>query len=193
MLQLFGLLSGILPIIGVIPYDRDIFKRKTKPHRGSFLIWSILGCIAFSTQIAKGATWSLFLPGADTIATLSIFILSIRYGIGGLNKHDVGGLLLAALGLALWYYTKQPLVALLIVIAIDAIGTVLTLVKTWKDPHSETFSSWLLAAFGGLCAAMAVGKLSFALLVYPIYIFVANGSVNLIIALRKGQVVKAVG
>lgn len=187
MLQFFGLLSGILPIIGVIPYDRDIFKRKTKPHRGSFLIWSVLGAIAFFTQLAKGATWSLFLPAADTVATLSIFILSIWHGMGGLNKRDAGSLLLAALGLLLWYFTSQPLTALLITIGVDAVGTVLTVIKTWEDPHSETFSSWLLAALGGLFAVFAVGKLSFALLVYPLYIFIANGSVNVVILLRKGQ------
>lgn len=188
MLQFFGLLSGILPMLGVIPYDRDIFRHKTKPHRGSFLIWSVLGGIAFFTQLAKGATWSLFLPGADTLATLSIFVLSIWYGTGGLNKRDVSGLLLAALGLMLWYFTKQPLTALVIAICVDAVGTVLTVIKTWEDPHSETFSSWLLAALGGLLAAFAVGKLSFALLVYPIYIFIANGSVNVVILLRKDKI-----
>jgi hypothetical protein len=193
MLQFFGLLSGILPMIGVIPYDRDIFKRKTKPHRGSFLIWSVLGGIAFFTQFAKGATWSLFLPGADTLATLSIFILSIRYGTGGLNKRDVGGLLLAALGLILWYFTKQPLTALLIAICVDAVGTILTIIKTWEDPRSETFSSWLLAALGGLFAALAVGRISFALLVYPVYIFVANGAVNVVMLLRKSNVKMKLG
>jgi hypothetical protein len=188
MLQSFGFLSGILPMIGVVPYDRDIFRRKTRPHRGSFLIWSILGGVAFFTQFAKGATWSLFLPGADTIATLSIFILSIRYGTGGLNKRDVGGLVLAALGLVLWFVTKQPLVALLLVIGIDAVGTVLTAIKTWEDPHSETFLSWLLASLGGLFAVFAVGKLSFVLLVYPTYIFTANGSINIVMLLRRKSV-----
>jgi hypothetical protein len=188
MLQLFGFLSGLLPMLGVIPYDRDIFRRKTKPHRGSFLIWSILGAIAFFIQLAKGATWSLFLPAAETLATLSIFILALRYGTGGLNKRDIGALILAGVGLALWHFTRQPLTALLIVIGVDAIGTVLTIIKTYDEPHSETFSSWLLASLGGLFAVFAVGKVSFALLVYPIYIFVANGAVNVTILLRKGKV-----
>jgi hypothetical protein len=187
MFQFFGLLSGVLPILGVIPYDRDILGHKTKPHRGSFLIWSILGAIAFFSQAAKGATWSLFLPGADTVATLSIFVLSIRYGIGGLSKRDAIGLACAAVGLVLWYLTKQPLVALLLTIGIDAVGTVLTLIKTWEDPESETFVSWLLAALGGLFAVFAVGKISFTLLVYPLYILVANAAVNVVMLLRRGK------
>jgi hypothetical protein len=188
MLQFFGLLSGILPLIGVIPYDRDIFKHKTKPHRSSFLIWSILGSIAFFTQLAKGATWSLFLPAADTLATLSIFILSLWYGTGGLNKRDIAGLCLAGVGLVLWYFTKEPLTALLITVGIDTVGTVLTLIKTYHEPHSETFSSWLLASLGGLFALFAVGELSFSLLLYPAYIFIANGAVNVVMLLRCGKV-----
>lgn len=185
MLGIFGLLSGILPVLGVIPYDRDILKHKTKPHRGSFLIWSVLGGVAFFTQLAQGGTWSLFLPGADTVATLSIFILSIWYGVGGLNKRDVLGLLLAALGLALWAITRQPLAALLITIGVDLVGTILTLIKTWEDPDGETFSSWFLAALGGIFAVFAVGRVSFGLLLYPIYIFCANASVNVVMFLRR--------
>ena len=185
MLHVFGLLSGLLPLLGMFPYVRDILRHKTKPHRGSFLIWTVLGAIAFFSQLAKGATWSLFLPAADTVATCSIFGLSLWYGAGGLNKRDMGALLLAAVGLFLWYFTKQPLTALLVVIGVDAIGTVLTVIKTHREPHSETFSSWLLASLGGLFATLAVGKLSFALLVYPIYIFLANGAVDVTILLGR--------
>jgi hypothetical protein len=185
MLQIFGVLSGLLPIVGVIPYDRDILRHKTRPHRSSFLIWSILGGIAFSTQLAKGASWSLFLPASDTIATFSIFVLSIWYGSGGFSKKDMAGLLMAAMGLILWYFTKEPFIALLITIGVDALGTVLTLVKTWAEPESETFSSWLLAALGGLFAAFAAGKGSAALLAYPVYIFVANAAVGIVILLRR--------
>jgi hypothetical protein len=187
MLQAFGLISGFLMLFSTLPYTRDILRLKTKPHRGSFLIWVVLGSIAFFSQFANGATWSLLLPATDTLATFSIFILSLRYGIGGLNKRDGGGLLLAGFGLIIWYFTKQPLAALLITIGIDAVGTVLTVLKAYDEPHTETFSSWLLASLGGLFAAFAAGKLSFALLVYPLYIFVANGAVDGAILLGKKE------
>jgi hypothetical protein len=185
MHQFFGLLSGILPALAGYPYIRDVLARKTKPHRGSFAIWTALGAIAFFTQLAKGATWSLLLPTADTIVTASIFVLSVKFGVGDLNRRDITGIVLAGIGLVLWYCTKQPLVALLIVIGIDAVGSVLTVLKAFEDPHSETFSSWLLASLGGLFAALAVGHMSFALLVYPVYIFLANGAVDVAIVLGK--------
>jgi hypothetical protein len=177
----FGLASGVLPLAAAIPYMRDIAHHKTKPHRVSFFIWSVLAAIAFFTQLAGGARWSLFLPAADGLVTLAIFMMALGYGEGGFTARDYAALVLAAVGLGLWYVTKQPVLALLIVILVDAIGAVLTLIKTYHDPTSETFSLWLLASLGGLCAALAVGQISFALLVYPLYIFVANGSVNVVI------------
>jgi hypothetical protein len=184
MSEAFGILAGILPLIAAIPYISDILKGKTRPHRGSFLIWSVLGAIAFGSQAATGASWSLTLPAADTLATLIIFGLSIKYGMGGLNRRDVSALMVAGIGLVAWYYTHQPLVALLITIGIDAIGTLLTLLKTYAEPHTETFSSWFLAALSGLAAALAVEEASFVFLVYPLYILLANGTVSAVVWFR---------
>lgn len=188
MLQFFGLLAGLLPLIAAVPYVRDIVKSETRPHRGSFLIWMVLGLIAIFSQMADGATWSLLLPAADTLAVVVIFALSIKYGTGGLNKKDMAALIAAAAGLGLWYFTEEPLTALLTAIGVDALATLLTLIKTYADPHSETFSSWLLASLGGLAAVCAVGVWSFDLLIYPVYIFLANGAVNVVMLLRRGKV-----
>jgi hypothetical protein len=185
MQQFFGVLSGALALVATIPYARDILAGKTKPHRGSFVIWTTLGSIAFFTQLAAGATWSLAFPALDTFMTAFIALLSIKHGSGGINRRDVTGLTLAAIGLVLWYFTKQPLLALLITIGIDAVGTTLTVLKTFDAPHTETFSAWLLSSLGGLSAALAVSHWSFALLVYPLYIFLANAAVDAAILLGK--------
>ena len=185
MRELFGILSGVLPIIGAYPYIRDILKHKTKPHRTSFLIWVVLDATAFASQLAKGATWSLIMPAIGTIEVLTSFILSLKYGVGGFAKKDIVALLLAGFGLILWYFTKEPLTALLIVIAIDVVGISLTILKTYEHPHTETFSTWLLSSIAGLFAAAAVGHLSFALLVYPLYISIANAGVCAAILLGR--------
>jgi hypothetical protein len=189
MVALYGILAGILPALSAYPYIRDILKHKTKPHRAAFLIWAVLGAIAFFTQLAKGATWSLLLPLGDTLSIIVIFVLAIRYGAGGFNKKDVGALALASLGLIVWYFTRQPLTALLIIIAIDVIGVILTLQKSYQEPHEETSSAWLLASLGAVFAMLAVNKLSFSLLVYLAYIFLTNGAifVAVILGLRRTQ------
>ena len=188
MRAIFGILSGVLPIIGAFPYIRDILRHKTKPHRTSFLIWAALDAIAFASQLAKGATWSLIMPAVCTIAVLTLFALSVQYGVGGFAKKEIAALLMAGIGLILWYFTKEPLVALLIVIGIDAIGMSLTILKTYAHPHTETFSTWLLFSIADLFAAAAVGHWTFSLLIYPLYLCVADAGVCVAILHRRDKV-----
>jgi hypothetical protein len=188
MLRIFGILSGLFPLLGALPYLRDTLDAKTKPHQASFLIWTLLGAIVFFSQLADGAKWSLIVPAEDTIGTLIVFILAVRGGGRmSFNRRDIIAIGLCALGLLLWYFTKRPVVALGITIAVDVIATSLTVHKTYLDPDSETFSAWFFSAIGGLFAALAVGKWSLALLLYPIYLVIGNGAVASAIAL-KGKV-----
>ena len=187
MQAFFGILTAIVTLVAVVPYVRDMFAHKTKPQRTSFLIWALLGLIAFFSQLADEASWSLLLPLADATAVLIIFLLSINYGVGGFNREDKAALLFSAVGLLLWYLTDEPLFALIITILIDASATALTIHKTYRNPHTETFISWLLASVAGITAMLAVGDLDLSLLIYPIYIFLSNGIVALLILAGKNK------
>lgn len=185
ILQIFGYLAGLTAIIAVIPYIRDIIKLKTKPERASWFIWMVLGSIAFSSQFAKGATDSLWMTATQTIEVSLIFILSIKFGVGGFVKRDLYALAAAGVGLILWYMTSEPAVALYIVIGIDAIGSYLTMIKSYKEPETETASAWVLFTLSGLFGTLAVGHLNIVLLSYPIYIFLANGLTLVAIVLGR--------
>jgi len=188
MLQLFAFLSAACSTIPYIIYFRDILRKKTKPERASWLIWSVLGSIAFFSQLAKGASNSLWMPGLQTIGVTTIFILSLFYGIGGLTKRDIIALLIALLGLLLWFATKEAALALFIVMGVDAVGSYLTIVKGYEDPESETLSSWFYFSASGIFSALSVGQLNFILLSYPLYIFVVNAvTAGAILLGKNGQ------
>jgi hypothetical protein len=177
MLQLFGYVSGVLILIEFIPYIRDIFRHKTKPQRTTWLIFSVLGSIAFFSQLAEGATKSLWLPGAITFTVTCIFLLSLKYGVGGFARKDYIVLTFAALGLLGWYLTDKAVIALYIVIAIDIAATMLTIEKAYRQPESETLISWALSSTAGVFAMLAVGKLDVVLLSYPLMIAMVDGAV----------------
>jgi hypothetical protein len=174
MLPVFGYISAVLSLLMVVPYIRDIFVAGTKPERASWFIWTVLGFIAFFSQSAKGATDSLWLTGGQTLAVLIVFLLSIKYGVGGLTKRDTRALIAAGIGLVLWYITKEAAWALLIVIAVDSAGTILTVLKSYEDPESETLITWIISGTSGIFGALAVGALHPILLAYPAYIIIAN-------------------
>ena len=185
MLEVFGYTSGVLMILSSIPYTRSILQLKTKPHRVTWLIWTILIFIALFSQFAKGGTWSLLLTAGDGIAILIVFILSFKYGTGGFEKVDIISLFGAGVSLILWYITKEPAVALFLIILIDIIGLNLTVMKTWKNPESENWVGWGLCAIGGVFGILSVGNFNFILLSYPVYICLANLLMTIIILIRR--------
>ena len=185
MLLIFGYISAILSIACIFPYIRDIFKLETKPERGSWFIWTVLGFIAFFSQLTKGATDSLWLTAGQTVAVLIIFLLSLKYGYGGLGKRDLQALIGAGVGLLLWYFTREAAYALIFVILVDGIGTLLTALKSYKDPESETLSTWIISGTSGIFGMLAVGRINFILLAYPFYIMLANYVIVAAITLGK--------
>ncbi len=192
MLTFIGLASGALAIVMYAPYIRDMLKGTTHPHRASWLIWSSLGLIAFFSQLAKGATNSLWMTAAQTLGTMAVFILSIKFGTGGFSRLDRVSLLAAAFGIVLWYLTSDALYALLITIAVDAIGAALTAKKAYQRPESETLITWVLSAASGILGTLAVGALNPTLMLYPLYVFVANSCVitGILLGRRMSQASK---
>lgn len=185
MLNLLGVTAGIISISGYFPYIRDVLKKTTTPQRASWLIWDVLTVIAFFSQLAKGASASLWLPGLEICGLTTVLILAMILGTGGFSKRDIFALIAAGIGLTLWYFTKEPAVALYITIGIDAIGVVLSVQKAYEDPESETLSTWVLVAIAGVLATIAVGKFDIILLSYPIYIFLANAAIAAAILVGK--------
>ncbi|CAN5175196.1 hypothetical protein BH09PAT1_BH09PAT1_7350 [soil metagenome] len=174
MLTVFGYASVLLSLSCVIPYIRDILRHKTQPERASWFIWTVLGVIAFFSQLAKGATDSLWLTVGETVAVSIVFFLSLKYGVGGLTKRDIKALIGAAVGVVLWFITHEATWAIVFVIFVDSIGALLTLVKAYEDPKSETLSTWVISGTSGVFGTLAVGSLNPILLAYPLYIVVAN-------------------
>ncbi|OGZ30308.1 MAG: hypothetical protein A2931_02075 [Candidatus Niyogibacteria bacterium RIFCSPLOWO2_01_FULL_45_48] len=183
MTQYFGYLSGIFITCSFIPYVISIFRGQAKPERASWFIWSALGGIAFFSQLSKGARYSLWLPGIQTVGDISIFLFSIKYGMGGVSKRDKLALSIAGLGLILWYITQEAAIALFFAIFIDAIGAFLTILKSYEHPTTEPIIAWIFTMLGGFFAIFAVGGWNWTLLSFPVYTFVANlfiiGSIKL--------------
>src|SRR6185436_16689797 len=93
-----GLLAGVVGIADTIPYVRDTIRGSTRPHRGTWLIWSVLAIVVCMSQRADGASWSLIMAAAQAVLTSAVFLLSIRRGEGGLSPADVLMIALASSG-----------------------------------------------------------------------------------------------
>ena len=182
-------LSAALSIAAYLPYIGDTLRGRTRPQRASWLIWSVLGSIAFASQLYEGAQGTLWFAGAQVSGTITVFVLSLWRGKGELlSPVDVLALGVAAIGLVLWHLTDTAAYALAITISISMLGGVLTILKTYRDPGSETTITWILSFCASVCTIAAAGTVNPVILAYPVYLLVLNGGIILAIMLgRQGQ------
>lgn len=172
--QILAAISVVFFLAAAPPYIIDTLKGKTKPERATWFVFSVLGLIAFVSQAELGATWSLVFSGVDTLGSLIVLILSIKYGVGGWSKLDRYALAIAAGGVGVAVLAHEPIIALLGNIAADISGTVLTVHKTFRAPDTETTISWALTGTSALAGVLSVGSLKFSLILYPAYLALAN-------------------
>jgi hypothetical protein len=189
--QFSGYLSGIFMIVSYIPYIRDVFRGKTKPERLTWFLWATLSVVAFILQFAEGASYSLFLTGAQMIGLMTVFLLSIKNGYGGFLKRDIIGLGGVVMSLFVWYLTDNAGLAIVIVVIIDGIGGILTIFKSYESPLTETVSSYLLGGIAGFLACLAVGYFNITLLAVPLYTFFMNFAIALSIWIGLRQKLKS--
>ena len=185
MQEILGGVSGLLIALSCIPYIRDILLLKTRPQRMTWFIWMVLLTIAFFAQVSKGGTWSLITTGIEWLGVVVIFILSIKNGMGGATKLDKMALAGAGIGLILWYLTNEPFYALIITILIDFIAGMLTILKAYKEPETETFIAYMICGTGGLLGTLAVGKLNLSLIIFPLWICLFNYAIGITVLIGR--------
>ncbi len=166
-----GILSSLIFIVGDIPYFLDSLKKKTQPHRVTWGIIFLLNIIGFANQFAAGAGNSLWLFGAAVFATGAIFTVSLFNGTGGSAKLDIVSLCIALIGVALWALSSDPIVSIIANVVAALVGIYPTVVKSKKNPESETMSAYLFGSISSLLAAISVGELNITLLILPLFSF----------------------
>lgn len=133
-----AIIASVLAIVGNVPYLIDVWKKRVEPHAYTWFIWSIVSCVIFFGQLAKGAGVGAIPTAASEVFTIIIFIFSLKHGFKHIKKVDHIFLAVALLGLIPWALTKDPTISVVIVVAIDLVAFVPTLRKTYKNPETET-------------------------------------------------------
>src|SRR3954471_13555658 len=93
-----GILAGVLGVVDTLPYVRDTLRGVTRPHRGTWLIWSVLAVVDYLAQRADGASWRAVMCGVQALMNAAVFALALRRGTGAVGRGDRLLLVLAAAG-----------------------------------------------------------------------------------------------
>ena len=138
MKETLAIIAALLAVVGNVPYLRDIVKKRVQPHPYTWFVWSIVSCIIFFGQVAKGAGIGALPTAASEIFTVIIFLFSLQYGFKKIRTIDTVFLMVSLLGIIPWVLTKDPTWSVVIAVAIDLCAFIPTIRKTWASPGTET-------------------------------------------------------
>lgn len=180
---LFGSLSSLFVIIGGIPYLKDIHQGKAHPHVLSWFGWSFITALGASAMLAEGSTWAVAILLANTFLCVSIAGYSIfkKVGVWSTTIYDYVFFGLGILGLILWQTLDMPIIALICAIVADFSFGFPTIIKTYKDPTTETPFVWVAATISGFLSLFSIQSFAFHEAAYPLYLFIYDSVVLLLV------------
>jgi len=182
-----AIIAALLAIVGNVPYLRDILKRRVRPHPYTWLVWSIVSCIIFFGQLAKGAGFGALPTAASEIFTIIIFFFSLQYGFKQIKKIDTVFLIIALLGLIPWLLTKDPTISVIIAVSIDLAAFVPTLRKTWLHPNTETPLLFSMNVLRHLLMLFSLQAYNVATMLHSLAMITTNALMTVLIVRKKKQ------
>jgi len=184
----FGILSGIIGLIAFIPYIKESILHDSQPHPFTWLIFSITQGAGAGITWEGGGKEGSFLLLIGSILCLVIFLLSLKNSSSIITKSDIAILSIAFLAIALWLFLEAPILSILIISGIDAIGYVPTFRKSYTQPQKEPISIWASFILANCFAMLALGEYNILTLSYLLTITVANIALVTFLIIRRRQV-----
>lgn len=191
MKTVFIVISSILAIVNVLPYIRDVYKKKTKPRIVSWFNWSLLNAIASAASFSDHQYASAILTLLVSIETLVVVTLAFHYGDRDIGPFDMICQIGAIVGLILWLAFNSPSIAIIATVTIDIIATTPTLRHSWQKPNEETGITFVLGSVAAIFALLAAQGHKVTAIVFPIYLVLINILISMIIYLRSRSTIKA--
>lgn len=185
--EILGIVAVIITIVSYLYYLRDIFRKRTKPHMFSWLVWSLLTGIAFFGQVAGGAGAGAWVNAFSTLFCIFVFILSFKYGSSDIVFLDWICLFGSFVAILLWIITKGPLISIILVTITDALGYIPTFRKSFHRPHEEMAFSYFLGGLKNVFALFALSTVSVVTALFPVYLVIANWAFVVMVLVRNKQ------
>jgi hypothetical protein len=183
--QLIGQIAGVIAFLSIWPYVISILKGHTKPSRSAYAIWALVEVVTAVTYIASGARSTIWVILTWAFSAVLIFILSIKYGMGGHSKLDLTCLAIALIAITIWITTKSPIAALYASIIAGKLSYLPIIKKSYLTPETENTLSWGMVVFAAILNLFALTTLRPAISILPISGAIIEGTVFILLILPR--------
>ena len=179
-----------LAFYGLGYYIKETLSGNTTPHVFSWIIWVLLTVIAFFIQLQDG--WGIWAWVMWITAIISgfIVILSLKWWQKNITKNDTILFIWAMIALMFWLVLDNPLISIILVTLIDALGFIPTLRKTYHKPWEETLHLYTSSGIKHALSMFAMANYSIITLIYPFSLVITNLIVVIFVIVRKKQLRK---
>ena len=187
--ELFGILALLTALISYIFYFRSILQGVTKPHAFSWFTWGILTLIAFGVQYTHGAGAGAWSTGFVALYCFIVALLALFIGEKNIHISDWVAFVCSLLILPFWYFTKEALVAVILIVIIDALGGYYpTFRKSYYHPRQEALPLYGISIFQLMLSLLAMEDYRLVNILYPLFIIVANAAFIAMVVWRKRSI-----
>ena len=181
----FVIVAMCISVAAFYPYIRDVVRKKTQPHLYTWLIWTLTQGIAVAgIWYGGGGVGVLNLTVGWFFITVVLF-LSFSRGTRNISPFDTMMLVAALLAILVWWQLQSALLAVLAASAIDIIGYIPTIRKTYEEPWSETVGVWIAFMVSNIVSIFALDAYNVLTLTYIVSIILANGVLILVCLIRR--------
>ncbi len=172
--DLLSAVAIILTLVAFFPYIRSILQGKTRPHVFSWVIWGATTFVVFLAQLADKGGVGAWPIGVSGIITIYVALLAyLKKSDITITRTDWLFFMSALLSLPLWYFTADPLWAVLILTTVDLFGFVPTFRKAYVSPFEEKLVFFMIMALRNLIVVLALENYSLTTVLFPAVIALA--------------------
>ncbi len=184
--SVLGIIGGVLALLAIAPYIKDILHGTTRPNIISYGLWALLLAISAWAQISAGTSWSVALLIGDFIGTSAIVVLCLMgYGYSKYGWVEWTCLSLAIIAIVSWQVTNEPLLAIIFAVVADAMAAIPTIIKAYRDPWSELPITWIIIAVAALLGIFSTTIFNTVNLLFPAYLLLVNGLTGVVAFLGR--------
>lgn len=184
--ELLSAIAIALTFIAFYPYIRSIIRGEIKPHVFSWVIWGSTTFVVFLAQLNDGAGIGAWPIGVSGIITLLVaFLAYLKVSDISITKTDWSFFLLAISSLPIWYFTSDPMWAVVVLTTVDLLGFGPTVRKAYFHPYEENITFFIIFMVRNLLVIMALEHYSLTTVMFPAVIAAACFALVVMIIFRR--------
>lgn len=186
----FVIIGVLLQFFGSFTYIIDTITGKVQPNRVSWLLWSIAPLIAFAAMLKQNVN-IVEASGTFIVGFVPLIILFASFvnkkAEWKITKFDLICGFLSIVGLILWLVTKVGNVAIFFSIIADGLAALPTIVKSYKEPETENSTPFFFGVINAGIILLVITTWNFENFGFPIYLFIVNLLLFLLIKFKLGK------